>query len=242
MDAVSAFAPCLTEARNLFFKAHQPEASWAALQPELESLERLSEAEKLAGYQLAGLILKSLGRYQEAYDSYRMVQDDYQAGYCKMLLGQLDLSRLHWAKVVVGRKNHWCLTLFGMLTQQMTVYPTLLQIRNNLEGDIHSLLTAKQMGYIAKIQQYLDFLSQINLETPKFFGRAYLNCGYPDEARRYLKIAQQTLINDPETYYFLGEYYAQYGTESQALSMLNQCLLISPTYTPARDLKRALSQ
>lgn len=230
----------LTEPRRLHFVDHNSQGAIDALRPSLEK-RGLELVERFAAGQLGGIILRAMKRYAEAYEIYRDIGDDYQAGYCLLLLGQTEALKPHWARVVAQRQNHWCVTLFGMIHHQVSCYPTLLQIRNYLEADVFNLLEAGQTAMLENILIYADFMGQINLETHKFIGRGFLNHGSLEQARTYLYQAQKALPNDPETYFYLGLYYHSQEAVKESRLMLNQCLLISPTYTPAKDLLAQLS-
>jgi len=51
-------------------------------------------------------------------------------------------------------------------------------------------------------------------------------------------MGQKILPNDPEIYYHLGQYSQSVGALSEAKSMYKHCLLLSPSYTPAKDRLR----
>ena len=185
--------------------------------------------------------MRALKRYGEAIVLYESIGDGYQAGYCEMLTGKYNNVQKHWVPLIQKRPNHWCLHLFGMTTHQLNSFPTLLQIRNHLECDLGNLIRAGQLKMAENVISYADVLQQMNLETCKFVGRAMLNAReldtqWLDRSLEFLMKGQKALPFDPEAYYHLGQYKIIKGELEDARLLLNQCLLISPTFMPAKEL------
>lgn len=221
-------------ARDLFFKQHDPLKAEETLQACLDQPKILEE--KRATYELMGLILRDQKKFSQAIRTYDKIQDPYQAGYCALLQGDLPTVQQYWSKLLVSRQNHWCVHLYGMVTQQLRTYPTLFQIRNHIESDIANLIAAGRADYLENLLSYVEFLTQINLETPKFAGRSLMHSGWLNRAGAFLIKGQKSLPNDPEIYFHLGQYSMALQHYNEASLMLKQCLLISPTYRPASDL------
>ncbi len=239
---MAGFLTFLTPIRDLFFKENDPKQAYAILARYLND-RKLSAEEKRAVYELAGLILRAQKKYDDAIRLYSDIKDPYQAGYCEMLKGNLPSARNYWTRTISkpeGRENNWSLTLFGMISRQLQTYPTSFQVRNHIEADIHNLITAMQFDYLENLLSYADFLIQINPESYKFLGRSLMHSGWVDRASEYLLKGQKTLPNDPEIYFHLGEYSEKKELFEDARIMLHQCLLISPTYQPAKDILKRL--
>jgi tetratricopeptide (TPR) repeat protein len=230
-----SFGAPVQEARDLFFKQHNVRRAEAVMKRCLKE-PTYSPEEKRLLFELMGLILRSQRRFEEAIKIYERIGDDYQAGYCALLKGDLKRVQRYWTTVLTRQPNHWCLTLYGLTTQQLQTCPTLLQIRHYLEGDIACLIAANRGEQLENLLSYSDFLTQLNLETPKFIGRALLNAGRHNRAGTYLLKAQSVLPNDPEIYYHLAQYSVIQKFYPQARIMLHQCLMISAAYHPAADL------
>jgi tetratricopeptide (TPR) repeat protein len=230
----------ITQARQAFFRDKNPMTAHEAISPLLAGRRQLSPMERMMTIELGALILRALKQYREAQQLYLEGGDDYQAGYCEMLQGNLSSIKSHWGRVINQRHNHWCLVLFGMVTRQLNSYPTMLQIRNHIECDIANLIDAGQHQLVENVLCYGEFLVQFNMEAYKFLGRALMHAGWLDHCEPLLLKSQKTLPNDPEIYYHLGQYHTLRSQPEKARLMLNQCLLITPTYTPARDLLQQL--
>lgn len=235
-----AYLSYIQQARELFFRQKDPVQAEAALHPLLNKPE--TPAEKRAVHELMALILRSQLKFNDALKIYEGMNDFYQAGYCLMLQGQLHQVQQYWGRTLLKRNNHWCVSLYGLLTRQLATYPTLFQIRNHVESDIANLIEARQMEYLGNLLSYVEFLTQINLETPKFAGRALMHAGQYELARDFLVKGQKILPNDPEIYFHLGQYSMALKHYTEAQLMLKQCLLISPTYRPAKELLLTLPE
>jgi len=240
---MSSFLSFLTPARDKFFKERDAEGAYKLLAPLLRQ-KPANPAERRALHELAGLCLRELKRYADAVELYEAIDDEYQAGYCELLQGRAAHVQKHWLPLIQKRPNHWCLHLYGMMTRQLATYPTLFQIRNHLESDISNFIKAGQMPIVDNIVSYADFLQQLNLESCKFVGRAFFNAreldpACLDKAAPYFMKGQKALPNDPEVYYHLGQYKLEKGELGDARVLFNQCLLISPTFMPAKELLEA---
>lgn len=232
---MAGFLRCLSPIRERFFAAHDADGALAALQPLLKDPHHGPE-EQRAISDLAALTLREQGRYDEAIRLYLPLHDWYQAGYCELLKGNLAGARHYWMKLGPIRQNHWAVTLFGLATRQLVSCPTPFQIRNHLECDISALIQAGQFEMVENVLSHAEFLAQVNPESYKFLGRSLMHAGWGDRAEGLLFLGQKILPNDPEIYYHLGQFCFARQRYADCRLLLNQCLLISATYTPARAL------
>jgi tetratricopeptide (TPR) repeat protein len=229
-----AFLSYIRPARDLFFKERDVAGAEAMLSPQMGVPTLLEE--KRAVHELMGLILRAQGRFEEALQVYEPLEDHYQAGYCALLLGDMPRMQQHWTHILTVHPNHWCLSLYGMVMHQLRSYPSLFQIRNHLESDIANLIVAERLDYLDNLLAHIEFLTQLNLETPKFAGRALMHAGLLEKAGPFLLQGQKALPNDPEIYFHLGQFSVALQHYREARLMLKQCLMISPAYRPAREL------
>lgn len=230
----------LNPARDCLFKQGKFDDAFELLNPFLNN-KTLTPEEKKAVYQLAGLIRMKQLRFNEASGYFKQVDDAYMSGYCQLLMGEFQNIQGYWQPLLKSRINHWCIALFGLVTMQLNHYPTMFQVRNHLESDIGNLLAAGRDDMLKNLLSYVDLLTQVNLETPKFMGRALINniddtSDWLDEAGALLLKGQKTLPNDPEVYYHLGQYRLMKKQKEAAILVLNQCLMMNKDYTPAKDL------
>jgi hypothetical protein len=226
----------LNTARKTFFLENNPEEAIQLIKSFLEDPSEFSVDKRRAFGELAGLACEDQRHYDEGANIFASIKDHYEAGYCQMLKGSLDIAVKEWTNLVHERPNHWCITLYGLITGSLNSLPTCLQLRNHLEADIMHLVYAGQTKMVDNLLKYLDILSDINYEVYKFAGRSFLHSGLYDAAAPLLLKGQKILPNDPEIYYHLGQYYYAIGKNEDSAIMLHQCLLITPSYTPASDL------
>ncbi len=225
----------LTDIRALFFKQKNAPLAIEQLQV-LMAQNSLNPQEKRACVDLAGLVYRSQQRYDLAIESYELLEDNYQLGYCYFLQGFTDKAQECWEKAKETRDNHWGLILLGLATKSLAIQPTLLQIRNHYEADLANLIFSKQWTFLKNVLLHVDWLNKLNPEVYKFTGRTLMHCGLLKQAEPYLKKSAQSICNDSEAYFHLGQFYWLKEQFDDAKTLLNQCLLISPTYTPAKQL------
>ena len=226
------------ELKNVMLKAHKllviDSNASDAISYLIDYLEDKSPKPLAIIHWLAMCYLES-GKYEEAKDIYLSFNANYQAGYCNILRGNLEEAKKCWVNCSQSEVKHWSRCLETMLLGHIDFIPTFLNIRNHLETDLGYLLRAKQEYFCNNIMRLADDLIQINLESYKFIGRSLLNNGYEHVSVNYLLKSRDILPNDPEIYYHLGQYSLQVGAISEAETMFNHCLLISPSYSPASD-------
>ena len=148
-----------------------------------------------------------------------------------------DEAATTWNKLLQNHPYHWCMSLYGMLARNLQCMPTFMQIRNHLELDVIELHRAGQYQWLQNLLSHADYLAQINLETWKYVGRAFLNAGINDtQAENYLMQGQKILPNDPEVYFHLAELWIRQKRWAESKTVLQQGLRINRAYTPAKTL------
>lgn len=225
-----------TAQKQIFIDNAYPEAL-QTLKPLNDDALGLPEDLYRASRELFGYAWLFSREYALASKSFSQGGNLYLSGYSHLLAGQLQQATNAWQPLLQKRPNHWCATLYGMASGNLQSIPTFLQIRNHLEADIMNLWKAKQWPWVENILFYVEFLSNINYEAYKFAGRAFYHMGQYEKAGPLLLRGQKILPNDAEVYFHLGQYYTAIGQHKEAMMVLQQCLLISPTYTPAQWLR-----
>ncbi len=232
----------LNQVRQLLFLDKNLPGALELLLKLFPDSQNLPEDERIALIEMLAIAYEQRQQYSEAAECYGLIQDYYQAGYCWMLHGDSQKAMADWKHVLARRNNHWCISLHGMITGTLSTIPTFLQIRNHIEADIVHLYHAKQLSMLENFLRYIDFLAEINYETYKFVGRALFNVGQYPLAGQFLIKGQRLLPNDPEIYYHLGQYYQAINHFPESSVVLKQCILISPTYTPAIELLERIQE
>lgn len=174
--------------------------------------------------------------YDDAIDAFDNANNDYMSGYVMMLKGEMAAAYQRWQPIIKVRETHWAACLYGMIARKLEFYPSFLQIRNQVEGDIMNLARAGQLSMVGNIVMHAQLMSEINYEAYKFVGRALLYSGMIQEASRFLLLGQRLLPNDPEVYYHLGQYYEMTQQFDEAKVVCQQCLMMNPTYLPAKEM------
>jgi tetratricopeptide (TPR) repeat protein len=182
-----------------------------------------------------GLVYLESGEYEKARETFLTIDEYYQAGYCELLTGDIESAKALWLNCKPSEVKAWSRCFSTLLEGYLSYEPTFLNIRNHLEVDIGYLLRANQLKFAENILNLIDDLANINLESYKFAGRALLHNGFRDLSVNFLIQGQKVLPNDPEVYYHLGQYSLAANASKEAEQMFKHCLLISPSYTPAKD-------
>lgn len=178
----------------------------------------------------------------KAIEIYNSLEAYYQIGFCEVLQGNLSAAVNAWRHCPDSEVRHWAKCLETILKGYIHKVPTFLNVRNHLEADLGYLLRFNQIEYGQSIINLADNFEDINLESYKFIARAMLHNGHENMSVHYLIKAQQILPNDPEVYYHLGQYSMFVDAPKEAETMFKHCLLLSPTYTPAKDRLKELKK
>jgi len=174
--------------------------------------------------------------YANAAKVYYEADDKYQAGYCELLMGNLDAARELWSKAPDSSAVEWGRCLIDMINFQVKKLPSFLQIRNNLEVDIGYLIQAQQFKFAQNLIDCVSVMVNINLETYKFIGRSLLHNDYPQPCVKFLLKGRHLLPQDPEAYFHLGQYSFAVEAYKEGKQYLKQCLSINKNYSPAKAL------
>lgn len=162
--------------------------------------------------------------YDLAAQIYYELDEKYQAGFCELLLGNESKARELWLNAPESSPVEWGRCLIDLINANIKQLPTFLQIRNHLECDIGYFIRAEKDDYINNILSQEEMLSCVNPETYKFIGRAMINNGRSNQSVEYFLKSQKMTPNDPEIYYYLGQYSYSKGAYKQAIQVLEFCL------------------
>jgi tetratricopeptide (TPR) repeat protein len=228
----------LEPARHALFQEQDAETALKLLHP--LQYKPLSASQQRAMWDLAALAYRQQRRFDLAYQIYLREENPFLAGYCLLLAGEVNSIGQYWTPLLERRPNHWCATLWGLVTGRLMLWPTFLQIRNFLEADIASLIHAQQFLMLENLLTVGENLVQINMETPKYMGRAMMNAGWLDRAEPYFMQAQKLLPQDPEIYFHLAQLRQRQGQTEELPLLLKQCLMIIPGYVPAKKMLASL--
>ncbi len=227
--------------------AHQQLAALQATLPKVMGDDPVAIGANHAYWELVGYACWHRKNYRKAAEAFERADNPFLCGYVHLLEGQLAkafdaLATLPNDGVVTPNLTHWGRILLGLVSGQLQTLPTVLQVRQNLERDVAHLAIAGQQRMINQLCQYAPVLAQVNTETYKFIGRGLLNSGFAPQSESWLLMAHQLNISDPELYYHLGELYVAKQEYASAKRALQQCLMMTDQYPPARYLLAAMAK
>jgi len=184
------------------------------------------------------LAYKEKQDFKKAAEVYKEAGEKYQAGYCELLGGnEKEAERLWYGACTASPAVYWGLCVLDYINMRRNPrVPSYLQVRNFLEMDLCNFIIANKVRYAENIIKNEKVLSSVNLETYKLIGRALLNNGFLNQAKKYLLKSVQIVDQDAETFYHLGQYNCEIGAYEEALKMLKRCLELNSYYVPAVTL------
>lgn len=189
---------------------------------------------------LTALIYLETGNYRKAAEIYRELENMYSEGFCELLLGNEDRTRELWDKAPESAAREWGKCLLNFIHLKKGSIPTFLQIRNHLETDLGYFLQAEQHQYAENLIKNDNLFITINLESYKLIGRTLLIYGFMNPAKKALLKSLETIPDDAETLYFLGQYNYLTGFYRESKKILEKSLEKNSSYVPARNLLRKL--
>lgn len=180
--------------------------------------------------------------YFEAAQTFYEIGEKYQAGFCELLMGNIDRARELWTSLPENSIVSWGIVLLGLVTLEADISPSFLQIRNYLECDISYLIKAERLDYAENVIAYADYLSTVHPEAYKFIGKALFNSEYPNLAMTYYMKGCELLPEDPEIYYHIAQYMISEERYKEARQYLRRAVHLNKNYLPARSLLESLDK
>lgn len=183
-----------------------------------------------------GLALLESGQYKEAAELFKELGENYHAGFCELLMGNEQAAKGLWDKSADSAPCRWGKGLLDFIKGRTGSIPTYLQIRNHLENDIGYFIQANQIRYAENLMKSDDIFITVNLETYKLIGRVLLNFGFLNMAHKYFLKSKDLIPEDPETYYYLGQYHYQSGQHKDSKTYFEKCLELNKNHTPSKKM------
>jgi len=183
------------------------------------------------------LAYQEKNEFATAAKFYRDADGYYQAGFCELLTGNKIEAEKLWNNCAPSPALEWgkCLLDFVNLKPNPRV-PSYLQIRNFLEMDISYFIRANKLSYAENIIKNDELFISINLESHKLIGRALLNNGFLNMAKKFLLKSLKIIDEDSENYYHMAQYYYAVGAYQDCTKMLETCIDLNSNYIPAIEL------
>ena len=228
----------INKARRELLVNNNPDTAIQLLLESDEILKKDSDFYKNLSKVTLALAYQEKKEYKKAAEIYKETGEKYQAGFCELLSGnELEAEKLWYSCCASSPAAHWgmCLLDFINLRPQPNI-PSYLQIRNFLEMDIGTFIIANKIHYAENVIKNDKVLASVNLESYKLIGRALLNFGFLNQAKKYLIKSVEIVDQDAETFYHLGQYNYAIGAYQESIKMLKRCLELNSYYVPAVTL------
>ncbi len=194
------------------------------------------DQEKLFFNNTLALIYLENREYKKAAEIYKEIDEKYHAGFCELLEGNEEAAEKLWLSAPDSGPCRWGKCILDFIRLKKGRKPSFLQIRNYLEIDIGYFIQANKLKYAENLIKNDEIFISINLESYKLIGKALLNHGFLNMARKYLLKSLQLLPGEAETLYFLGRYNYIIGAYKESKSVLERCLESNNLYIPAKNL------
>lgn len=235
----------INKARQEIFINKNPDNGIKLLLELEENIKNSSDFYKKFYKNTFALAYQEKKAYEKAAEIYIEAEEFYQAGFCNLLNGnEFEAEKLWYSYCHDSPAAQWgkCLLDFINLRKNPKI-PSYLQIRNFLEMDLIYLVEANKVRYAENVIKNEDILISINLESYKLIGRALLNLGFLNMAKKYLIKSVEIVDQDSETFFHLAQYNYFIGAYNECILMLKRCLELNKHYIPANNLlKKAYSK
>lgn len=163
--------------------------------------------------------------------------------YCKLLCDDLKGAKQLFLKLrEYDNRANWGYKIVSILQNKNEEYvyydkmPTYFQLRNFLEVDLNLLITYNKGDYVQRLCAYSDIFAEINVESYKFFARAFYFNNYDKFADYFNEKAKDKFYNDPELHYQIALIKFNKGDFKEAEKYCLSCLHILEDYHPAVKL------
>jgi len=204
-------------------------------------LLNLSEFFSQTAYQeLYAQTLFRQGNFSSAALIYEKIGKFYEVGYCHLLLNEREKAYEFWKLSQDSPARNWGMFFCEVFTENLTKYPSYLQIRAFLERDLSLFLKLNLIEFVQKIIDISEYLFDINPETNKIIARSFLYNNYPNYAKEYFYRAFDYTNQDAELYYLWGLYNLQIKNTSDCINALRKAISINENYIPAKELLNKL--
>ena len=228
----------INKARQELLINKDPDASINLLLNSSEIFKDASDFERSMPKITIALAYQEKKEYSKAAEIYKETGQKYQAGFCELLSGnEREAEKLWYSCCSSSAAAHWGICLLDFINLRHNPHvPSYLQIRNFLEMDRGNFIIANKIRYAENLIKNDKILASVNLETYKLIGRALLNYGFLNQAKKYLIKSIEIVDHDAETFYHLGQYNYAIGAYSESIKMLKKCLELNSYYVPAVGL------
>lgn len=132
----------------------------------------------------------------------------------------------------------WLYFLIKLFTygEKINLYPQFFMIRNYLEFTFYHLLKINNKNYIDLLLINLNKFNDVNLDSEKYIGCAYLHHSNADQAIQHFEHLLLTSKYDYELYFYLAQAFLSKKDYFNAVSMLECSQALMSDHFPTADL------
>lgn len=232
----------INKARQELLINKNPDTGITLLLESFEFFKEASDLERKLFKTTLALAYQEKKEYSKAAEIYKEAGQKYQAGFCELLSGnKQEAEKLWYGCCSSSAAASWGICLLDFINLRPHPHiPSYLQIRNFLEMDIGNFIIANKVRYAENLIKNEKVLASVNLESYKLIGRALLNFGFLNQAKKYLIKSIEIVDQDAETFYHLGQYNYAIGAYEESIKTLKRCLELNSYYVPAVNLIKTI--
>ncbi len=164
--------------------------------------------------------------------------------YCKMLEDDLKGAKQLFLKMKdFDNRALWgyklCTIFQKKFTEKEINYdemPSFFQLRNFLEIDLALFIKYNKGSFVEILCAYCDIFTDINIESYKYFARAFYFNNFPEFANFFAQKAKDACYNDAELHYQIAFMEYEKGNFDEAKKYCLSCLHILNDYYPPQKM------
>ena len=180
-------------------------------------------------------------RYNEAFEIFKNSEMLYEAGLCKLLIGDIERAKNIWGSSESRCiATNWGLIVIDLINLKSTKTPCYFQIRGFLEVYLNLFIENSLIEYAENLISAYEIFSRVNFESCKFIARALFAHEYWDLALEFVEKSREVCYPDPEALLIEAQCFHALKKYEKSLKSLEELLRILPDYNPAIELKNEI--
>ncbi len=204
----------------------------------LDTILKTQESLQTNQFQNIADIYLIIGEFKIAGDMYIKANNLTGHAFTLILLKKIEEAKEALILTEDSQAKLWCEFLIELFTEKNNIqkWPGYFTIRHFLESTFYLLLKSTNEGYINLLIKISNELLDINPDSEKYIGYAYVNFEDLHSATPFLERALKRNSYDGEIYFVLGKALFNKGLLPNALAMLENARLLLPEHMPTKML------